>query len=61
MLDLTKLKPSDTASEYSGGTAHILPNERAKATFKTDDLINFLDGGKENTQRKKFIQNPVKG
>ncbi len=35
MLDLSKLKPSDTPSEYSGGTSHILPYERAKATFKT--------------------------
>lgn len=54
-----KLTPSDTSSKYSGGTSHILPNERKKATFKTEDMIHLLNGGIEKTKRRKFFENLV--
>lgn len=44
----------------SGGTEHILPNERKKATFNVEKITNILDGGKDNTKRKKFILSPGK-
>ena len=41
----------------SGGTSHILPSERAKASFDTETLINIMDGGEEYTTQRRFIMN----
>jgi hypothetical protein len=44
------------------GTAHILPEERAKATFDVELLTNYLDGGKKNTlRRRNFIVGSLEG
>ena len=40
----------------SAGTAHILPRERAKASFATETLTNILDGGEEYTTQRRFKQ-----
>jgi acyl-CoA oxidase len=53
---LLKLTPSSVESRHSGGTSHILPEERKKASFNVEDLIHFLNGGKDNTKRRKFIE-----
>jgi acyl-CoA oxidase len=54
-----KLTPSEVSSKFSGGTSHILPNERKKATFKTEDMIHLLNGGPEKTKRRKFFESLV--
>lgn len=41
----------------SGGTSHILPMERLKATFSIEIMTNILDGGKEFTTKRRWIQN----
>ena len=43
-------------SYTSGGTAHILPAERAKASFDVEKLTNVLDGGQEFTAKRRWIQ-----
>jgi len=53
--------PSNKESRNSGGTSHVLPAERATATFKSELLTNFLDGGPEKTKRKRFILSPTAG
>ncbi|KAI9139907.1 FAD binding domain-containing protein, partial [Paraphysoderma sedebokerense] len=55
------MKPSDVESLESGGTASVLTQERAKATFDVEKLTNALDGGVENTKRRRFILSPTKG
>ena len=51
------LAPSSEHSATSGGTAHILPAERAKATFDVEKLTNWWDGGSsEDTSRRRWIQ-----
>ena len=50
-----ELTPSDTESFTSGGTAHILPKEREKASFDGKIMTNALDGGKKMTAKRKFI------
>ena len=57
--DLLKLTPSDKSSKYSGGTAHILPAERKKASFDVEELIHYLNGGKDNTKKRKFIESTI--
>jgi flavocytochrome c len=57
--ELLKLTPSDTQSKLSGGTSHILPNERAKSKFDVKELTDFLNGGKESTKRRKFLESVV--
>jgi len=52
------LTPSNVESFNSGGTADILPSERAKATFNVEKMMNFLDGGPDATKRRKFILSP---
>ena len=39
----------------SGGTAGILDQERAKASFIVEKLTNYIDGGEKNTARRRFI------
>ena len=41
----------------SGGTDHILPMERKKATFSIEKMTNILDGGEEFTRKRRWIQN----
>jgi acyl-CoA oxidase len=57
---LPTLVPSNVQSRISGGTADILPMERKKATFDVNKLTTFLDGGKKNTKRRRFIISPNK-
>lgn len=57
--ELLKLTPSDKESRLSGGTAHILPNERAKTKWDKEELIHFLNGGKEMTKRRKFVESTI--
>lgn len=57
--ELLKLQPSDTQSRVSGGTAHILPKERAKSKFDVQELIDFVNGGKDLTKRRKFLESVV--
>ena len=49
------LSPSAEASFGSGGTAHLLPAERARASFDTELLTNFIDGGVEATAKRRWI------
>lgn len=51
----TDVQHSSTESWNSGGTAGILDTERAKASFDVETLTNFMDGGKKNTQNRRFI------
>ena len=44
-------------SRTDGGTSHILPLERKKATFNIEIMTNILDGGKEFTTKRRWIQN----
>jgi len=57
--ELIKLQPSNTQSKVSGGTAHILPQERAKSKFNVQDMTDYLNGGKELTKRRKFFESIV--
>ena len=59
MKNLT-LIPSNKSSINSGGTADMLPNERKKASFNVDTMINILDGGKKSSARKKLIKSTIK-
>ena len=54
--ELIKLTPSNKESRTSGGTADILPAERKKASFNVEEMIHFLNGGRENTKRRKFFE-----
>jgi flavocytochrome c len=56
---LIKLTPSDKQSRTSGGTAHILPMERAKSTFDKEELMHYLNGGRELTKRRKFVESTI--
>ena len=56
---LIKLIPSNTPSKHSGGTSDILPNERKNASFKVDELTDILNGGKEQTKRRKFLESVI--
>eukprot|EP00298_Acanthocystis_sp_HF-20_P001728 c12163_g1_i1.p1 GENE.c12163_g1_i1~~c12163_g1_i1.p1 ORF type:complete len:696 (-),score=300.82 c12163_g1_i1:9-2096(-) len=46
-------------SETCGGTGNVLPEERKKATFDVEKLTNFLDGGKKNTIKRRWIISPT--
>ena len=50
------LTPSNTQSFTSGGTSDVLPKERAKASFNVQELIHILNGGENNTKKRKFIE-----
>jgi acyl-CoA oxidase len=54
--ELIKLTPSNKESRTSGGTSDILPAERKKASFNVEEMIHFLNGGRENTKRRKFFE-----
>jgi len=56
---LIKLTPSDTQSKTSGGTAHVLPNERKNASFDVQELVHYLNGGPEMTKKRKFIESVI--
>jgi len=56
---LLKLTPSDTQTRTSGGTAHILPKERAKSQWDKQELIHFLNGGKDMTKKRKFVESII--
>ena len=53
------LTPGDKESLTCGGTSQILPNERKKANFDTQELYEFLCGGKELATRRKFIESVI--
>lgn len=36
-----------------------MDKERARAIFKTEEMTNLLDGGKQNTSRRRFIRSPI--
>jgi acyl-CoA oxidase len=55
-----KLAPSERESWSSGGTAGELPAERAKATFDVVKMTNWLDGGAERTEKRRWILAPLK-
>jgi len=54
---LDGLHASDVKSWYSGGTASVLPSERAKATFDVDTMATILDGDKKKRLKKNWISN----
>ena len=54
-LDLG-LQPSNKQSKVSGGTADELPLERKKCSFDVETMTNCLDGGKDQTARRRFFQ-----
>jgi len=56
-----QLVPSNIESRVSGGTADVLPQERAKASFSLEKLTNYLDGGEDKTKRRRFILSPLAG
>eukprot|EP01061_Rhynchopus_euleeides_P010400 TRINITY_DN19845_c0_g1_i1.p1 TRINITY_DN19845_c0_g1~~TRINITY_DN19845_c0_g1_i1.p1 ORF type:complete len:795 (+),score=371.98 TRINITY_DN19845_c0_g1_i1:51-2435(+) len=58
--DMSELVPSDKQSWNSGGTAHLLPMERKKASFKVGDMTESIYGGKENVDKRKFVLAPSK-
>jgi len=57
--ELLKLTPSEVQSRTSGGTSHILPRERAKTKWDKEELVNFLNGGKDMTKRRKFVESVI--
>jgi acyl-CoA oxidase len=57
--DYLKVSPGDKESLTCGGTSHILPEERKNGTFKTEELYEFLCGGKEMMKRRKFIETAI--
>ncbi|KAL1921131.1 uncharacterized protein VTP21DRAFT_10847 [Calcarisporiella thermophila] len=56
---IMKMTPSNVESRTSGGTADVLKQERATATFAVDKMTNLLDGGEEKTKRRRFILSPL--
>ena len=53
--------PGPVPTRNSGGTSKVLPAERAKASFDSEKMTNFFDGGKKKTARRRFIISPTKG
>ena len=54
-----QLVPSSSSSKFSGGTSQVLGKERGGASFRVEDMVNLIDGGQENTARKRFIRSPI--
>jgi acyl-CoA oxidase len=54
------LKPSSTPSWNSGGTSHLLPAERAKASFDVVKMTQEIYGGAKAVRRRRFILAPQK-
>ena len=40
----------------NGGTSHVLPEERKRATFSVAKMMGILDGGKKATFQRQWIQ-----
>jgi cytochrome b involved in lipid metabolism len=57
--DTKDVAGSTTQSWNSGGTAGELPAERAKASFDIEKLTNLIDGGVDNTKRRRYILAPL--
>ncbi len=53
--DTEGLVGSETPSWNSGGTAGALPAERALASFDVEKMTNILDGGEEETKKRRWI------
>jgi hypothetical protein len=51
-------QPSSSPSKESGGTAHLLPAERARATFDVEKMTNVLYAGQ--AEKRRFILHPTK-
>jgi len=51
-------KPSSELSMTSGGTAHLLPAERQRATFDVEKMTNVLYAGE--AEKRRFILHPTK-
>ena len=51
------LEPSSTPSPNSGGTSHMLPAERKKATFDVEKMTDVLYNGQAS--KRKFILHPT--
>ena len=49
---LQKTEAGTTQSRNCGGTANILPEERAKCSFEIDSMMAELDGGVEKTAKR---------
>lgn len=52
---LEGIEPSSQKSWHSGGTAHILPEERRNASFDHDTMTTILDGSKKVTTKRRWI------
>ena len=50
-----RTESSEVQSWHSGGTAGVLPAERARASFDTEVMTHIYDGGKVHTERRRFI------
>src|SRR3989338_3120427 len=61
LTPVMEVKGSEVESEGSGGTAAILPAERAKKTFDVEKMIHIFDGGAERTKRRRFIVGASEG
>eukprot|EP01062_Namystynia_karyoxenos_P012064 TRINITY_DN14325_c0_g1_i2.p1 TRINITY_DN14325_c0_g1~~TRINITY_DN14325_c0_g1_i2.p1 ORF type:complete len:714 (+),score=249.29 TRINITY_DN14325_c0_g1_i2:294-2435(+) len=57
---MSELVPSTKQSWSSGGTAGILPAERARASFDVAELRATLFGGKKSVAKREFILSPQK-
>lgn len=53
--DTEGLSGSEAPSWNSGGTAGALPAERALASFDVEQMTNILDGGEEETKKRRWI------
>lgn len=53
--DTEGLAGSGNPSWNSGGTSGALPAERALASFDVEKMINILDGGEEETKKRRWI------
>lgn len=58
-LDMSPLQPSEQQSWSSGGTAGVLPAERAKASFGVDNMQAALYGGAKGAAQRRFILSPL--
>jgi len=52
---LKGLEPGTRKSWFSGGTAGILPAERANASFEHDEMTALIDGSKEVMMKRRWI------
>lgn len=50
-----KEREEEAQSPTCGGTAHLLPRERARASFDTLALTYVLDGGPKATMRRRWL------